>query len=246
MASGRHRSLFSVRVTARTGWRPRSCRMADLGFPTVTTTLMTYAGPVDDQALVTRTGGVPLVPAGFAWPRCATCGGPMQFLAQMLVDFPAAQGAAPDERVLSIFMCQNDPGLCDEWDPVAGGNRGLLFPRTGLAVAPVPEEGEVLLSETCGIDCAAADAAPYPEALSRWSQAHGRPVTDVLGQLGGAPWWLQDDETPVCPTCAQPLRFIAQLEEGHDHRTAINFGGGGCGYAFACPPCGEGSFLWQC
>lgn len=137
--------------------------MADPGSPTVTTTLMTYAGPVDDHALVTRTGGVPLVPAGFTWPRCAACSRSMQFLAQLLVNAPGtqeAEAAAVAECVLSVFMCQNDPGLCDEWDPVAGGNRGLLFPRAGLTPAPVSTKGETLLSETCDIDCTAIDAAP--------------------------------------------------------------------------------------
>jgi hypothetical protein len=223
--------------------------MADLGFPAVTTTLMTYAGPVDDHALVTRTGGVPLVPAGFTWPQCAACSGSMQFLAQLLVNAPGAHGAAAAavaECVLSVFMCQNDPGLCDEWDPVAGGNRALLFPRAGLTPAPVPAEGETLLSETCGIDCTAIDAVPYHAARGNWSQAYGRPLRDVLGQLGGVPSWLQHDETPACPSCAQPMSFMAQLEEGRDHRTAMNFGGGGCGYAFACASCREGSFLWQC
>ncbi|MET8766830.1 DUF1963 domain-containing protein [Streptomyces sp. NPDC004658] len=210
------------------------------------TTLMTYAGPVDDQALATRTGGVPLVPAGFVWPQCGACAGPMQFLAQLLVNASRTQGTAPAERILSIFMCQNDPGLCDEWDPVAGGNRALLFARTGLTAAPVPAEGETLLPETCGIDCTTADTAPYPEVRSRWSQAQGRPLRDVLGQLGGAPSWLQHDETPACPSCAEPMSFMAQLEEGRDHQTAMNFGGGGCGYAFACQPCEQGSFLWQC
>lgn len=135
---------------------------------------MTYAGPVDDHAPVTRTGGVPLVPAGFTWPQCAVCSGPMQFLAQLLVNIPGAQGteaAAEDECALSVFMCQNDPGLCDEWDPVAGGNRALLFPRARLTLAPVPAEGETLLSETCGIAHTAIDAVPYHEARSNWSQA---------------------------------------------------------------------------
>ncbi|MGX4694538.1 DUF1963 domain-containing protein [Streptomyces sp. JNUCC 63] len=213
------------------------------------TTLMTYAGPVDDHALVTRTGGVPLVPAGFTWPQCAACSGPMQFLAQLLANAPGTQGAeaaAVAECVLSVFMCRNDPGLCDEWDPVAGGNRALLFPCAGLTPAPVPAEGETVLSETCGIDCTAIDAVPYHEARSNWSQAYGRPLRDVLGQLGGVPSWLQHDETQACPSCAQPMSFMAQFEEGRDHRTAMNFGGGGCGYAFACVTCKEGSFLWQC
>ncbi|MEW1603326.1 DUF1963 domain-containing protein [Streptomyces sp. DH-12] len=211
----------------------------------MTTTLMTYAGPVDDRAPVTRTGGVPLVPAGFTWPRCAECAGPMQFLAQVPADAPGAQGAEAAEHVLSVFMCQNDPGLCDEWDPVAGGNRALVFPRAGLAPAPVPEEGETLLPETCGVDRTAVDAVSYSEARDRWAQASGRPVRDVLGGLGGAPAWLQGDETPVCPSCARAMSFVAQFEEGRDEGTAMNFGGGGCGYAFACVPCAEGAFLWQ-
>ncbi len=223
--------------------------MADLCFPTMTTTLMTYAGPVDDRAPVTRTGGVPLVPAGFTWPQCAACSGPMQFLAQLLVNAPGTQGAGPAasaECVLPVFMCQNDPGLCDEWDPVAGGNRALLFPRAGLTAAPVPAEGRTLLQETCGVDCTVTGAAPYHKARSHWSQAHGRPVRDVLGQLGGVPSWLRHDETPICPSCTRPMSFMAQLEEGRDYRTAMNFGGDGCGYVFACAPCREGSFLWQC
>lgn len=42
------------------------------------------------------------------------------------------------------------------------------------------------------------------------------------------------------------MSFMAQSEEGRDHRTEMNFGGGGCGYTSACAPCKEGSFLWQC
>jgi len=39
-------------------------------------------------------------------------------------------------------MCQNDPGLCVEWDLIAGGNRGAVVPRAGLTAAPVPAEGQ--------------------------------------------------------------------------------------------------------
>ena len=89
------------------------------------TTLMVHAGSAAAGAAVTRTGGVPLVPAGFSWPACRACEGPMQFLAQVMLG-----GLELDDRrgVLLIFMCQNDPGMCEEWDPVAGGNRALLLP----------------------------------------------------------------------------------------------------------------------
>lgn len=108
---------------------------------------MTYAGTTEPDAPTTRTGGVPLAPAGTTWPQCATCDGPMG---------------------------------------------------------------------------------------------------DVLGQLGGQPAWLQNDETPACPTCARQMRLVVQLEEGRDHATAMNFGGRGEAYAFACEPCAQAVFLWQC
>ena len=68
----------------------------------------------------------------------------------------------------------------------------------------------------------------------------------MLGQLAGAPSWLQGDETPVCAACQNRMRFVAQLEEGPDHNTAMNFGGG-CAYVFDCS-CGAatGKMLWQC
>ncbi|MFJ3219610.1 hypothetical protein ACIPLC_27290 [Kitasatospora sp. NPDC086801] len=115
---------------------------------------MTYAGTAEPDAPTTRTDGVPLAPAGASWPQCATCDGPMRFLAQVLLD--------------------------------------------------------------------------------------------DLGQLGGQPARLQNDETPACPTCARERRLVVQLKEGRDHATAMNFGGRGEAYAFACEPHAQAVFLWQC
>ncbi|MFI0786272.1 hypothetical protein ACH4Q6_11815 [Streptomyces lydicus] len=42
------------------------------------------------------------------------------------------------------------------------------------------------------------------------------------------------------------MPFVVQLEEGPDHGTAMNFGGAGSAYAFACEPGGRALFLWQC
>ncbi|ONI72408.1 hypothetical protein BWI15_20450 [Kribbella sp. ALI-6-A] len=196
------------------------------------TTLMTYAGPVADDAPTTRTGGVPLAPADFTWPTCAMCSGSMQFLAQVLTG----------EHAVAIFMCANDPGLCEEWDPAAGGNRALVFPASELAPAQVPAEGETRLPEASGIDLV-TDDAPYETAREQWAKTNGRPRREILGQLGGTPSWLQGDETPTCASCTQPMNLVAQLEQGLS-RTEMNFGGGS-GYAFACLPCAEATFLWQ-
>lgn len=206
----------------------------------VMTVLMVYAGAAADDAEVTRTGGIPLVPALFSWPVCGACGGPMQFLAQVML----ADLAVDEWRgVLSIFMCQNSPGMCEEWDAVAGGNQALAFAAGGLVPASVPVGPATMLGEVSAVQCVRV-SEDYDWARQAWPGREGRPSRDVLGQLGGEPSWVQADETPACPQCAKPMSFVVQLEEGH-YRTAANFGGGGCGYGFACQACGTAAFCWQ-
>jgi hypothetical protein len=107
----------------------------------------------------------------------------MQFLAQAGLADVEAGGAG----LLSIFMCQNDPGLCDEWDATAGGNRAFVFGGDAAHVPVPPVDGVTVLDETSAV----------------------------------------------------------RFEEGHDHRTAANFGGEGCGCGFRCRTCGTAAFLWQ-
>lgn len=227
------------------------------------TMLMTYGGPGEPEGPLTRTGGTPLAPAGTAWPHCATCDGPMQFLAQIVLDDldrPADRGDGrdgqdaqdgQDGRVMAIFMCQNEPGMCDEWSPTAGGNRALLFPAEGLAPMSAPAPGgndeEVLrLGAVNAVTLVSSPAADYGSAREEWAGRSGNEPRNVLGQLGGQPDWLQGDETPPCPACTHPMDLVAQFEEGPDHSTAMNFGGGGTAFAFTCAPCAEAAFLWQC
>ncbi|MBD0742862.1 hypothetical protein [Streptomyces sp. CBMA152] len=219
------------------------------------TTLMTYAGPGEADALVTRTGGVPLAPAGTAWPSCAECDGPMQFLTQILLDGqgrPITQDGTSADRVMAIFMCQNDPGMCEEWSPTAGGNQALLFTSDGLQPLPAPElepgedEDVLHLGAVNAVALAPFPSADYGSAREEWAGLGDNDLSNVLGQLGGEPDWLQHPETPTCPACTHPMDFVAQFEEGPDHTTAMNFGGCGSAYAFSCAPCVRAAFLWQC
>jgi hypothetical protein len=144
----------------------------------------------------------------------------MQFLAHL----PLETGA------ISVFFCQNDPGMCDDWDATAGGNRAFLFVDE-LRPAAVPAEGATLLGAVTALALHPDDApAEVP----------------VLGQWGGTPDWLQGDETPACPSCTSRMTFVAALEEGCHFATEANFGGGGRGFVFACQSCSEAAFLWQC
>ncbi|MFI5909648.1 hypothetical protein [Dactylosporangium sp. NPDC051541] len=198
--------------------------------------LLIYAGAADEHGPQLRTGGVPLAPAGFEWPQCRECGGAMQF-----------QGQAPLDGggLLSMFMCQNDPGLCDEWDATAGGNRAYLFGPDDLRPAMVPAEGATRLPEAQGATLEEVAGDDYFRAREEWAERAGQSPRQVLGQLGGEPGWLQGDETPACPSCDRPMSFVVQLEEGHEYRTAANYGGGGCAYGFVCRPCAGAAFLWQ-
>ncbi|MFI6941810.1 hypothetical protein ACIBI4_21265 [Streptomyces sp. NPDC050418] len=213
------------------------------------TQLMIHDGTAPAGADVPRTGGIPLAPAGFAWPVCgSSCGEPLQFFAHLPVE----------DGVLSVFVCQNDPGACEFWDAESGANRVYLFPRDGLRPVPVPEKGLTLLPVTSAIRThlvtvgpeeidPAEEAAPdaYDLARSGWRREPGERFgkqREVLGSLGGSPSYLEDDRVPGCPSCSGAMEFAAHLEEGLDSRAAMNLGGQ-LGYVFVCRACREGAFL---
>lgn len=149
----------------------------------------------------------------------------------------------PAKRVL-FFQCQNEPGMCEEWDPESGGNKAVVVEAEGArtSVKP-PRKGVTKLGGRWSGHIEMYSADSYSAAHIEVGDKRGY----VLGQLGGSPDWIQDDETPECPSCGRPMVLAAQLEEGPVHRTAMNFGGCGNAYVFVCPcPAGEARFLWQC
>ncbi|WP_406512953.1 YwqG family protein [Streptomyces sp. NBC_00161] len=216
-----------------------------------TTTLLVHDGSAAPDTPVTRIGGLPLAPSGTRWPTCAACSGPLQFIAQIVLD--GGRG------VLSVFMCANDPGMCGDWSATAGGNRAYLFPSAGLVPLPLPalptagdddedddeDEDVRQLGAVRTVERVTVAEPEYRLATKAWSEQSGRPANEVLGQLGGTADWLQNDETPDCTGCGRPMEFVARLDEGPDPLTAPNFGSGSA-YAHACEPCGRAAFLWQC
>ena len=50
-------------------------------------------------------------------------------------------------------------------------------------------------------------------------------------RLGGEPSWVQDDRTPRCPQCQQPMTFYGQLDSIGD---AFNIADCGLIYVFLC------------
>jgi len=123
--------------------------------------------------------------------------------------------------------------------------RSISISASRLTATQPPPGGETTLREVSTVRYVRMDGDDYGQARDRWAERQNRAPRDVLGQLGGVPWWIQSDETPRCPSCDEDMAFLVQLEEGHDWHTAANFGGGGCAYAFICQPCQEAAFLWQ-
>lgn len=59
-------------------------------------------------------------------------------------------------------------------------------------------------------------------------------------QVGGAPAWLQEAEFPICPECAEPMKFLAQL-----HLADVGAAIEGILYAFLCHECRLAATLYQ-
>ena len=205
------------------------------------TTLMIGLPETGEQATdQTMFGGMPSAPAGrLDWPTCSACGGNMEFQGQLRNE--------ADSTLLLVFMCQNDPGGCEEWDANEGGNKVLVVPANNLQLVDPPEDGETVRATRYGATLVESAEPDYDKARQRWADESGQSPHHVLGQIGGEPSWVQNEETPDCDACGKPMQLAAQLEEGPDHRTAMNFGSG-CGYVFRCG-CSQpalGKLLWQC
>lgn len=167
----------------------------------------------------------------------------MQFIAQIPLAECAEAVPGRSSQTLLIFQCQNDPGMCDDWDAESGGNRAIIVEAGQGGPLQVPE-GETLLPSESRLRFVTYQANAGESPDDAYCDALDEPGSKVVGKVGGNPLWLQDDETPNCE-CGARMSFICQLEcRGGG---GINFGDAGAGYAFVCPECNDqAKFLWQC
>ncbi|MFN8395469.1 MAG: hypothetical protein U0176_12570 [Bacteroidia bacterium] len=153
---------------------------------------------------------------------------------------------ATDRGMNLVFMCENDPGMCDDWDANGGGNKVIRMHPEDLIPMQIPANGDTLRPVEHGAALENVEAEDYDEAREQWCKQNGKAGREILGQMYGEPSWIQGDETPNCDECGQPMRHVAQIEQGPDWKTEMNFGGGGCAYLFDCACEGSAKFLWQC
>jgi hypothetical protein len=183
--------------------------------------------------LVTRVGGRPLAPAGFAWPLCGECGAAMQFLAQVRL-----RDADPSlsDRLLLLFACQAPPFLCSSGAPGSSANFAVCVGLDDLAPCEPPDEALHALRPVDGLIRRHFDGA-YDDA-----RAAVQPPDFVWGHVGD-PADSVSGFVPSCPTCQSPMRFVVQLEQGWDADTAMNFNGV-TAFAYVCPSCPDAAAIF--
>jgi hypothetical protein len=182
----------------------------------------------------TSFGGLPVkeTNSNIEWPKCKSCNAEMQYQGKIKTDIGLEM----------IFMCTNDPGMCDDWDAENGGNKVIIVNGENLEFFKPSNDNLSLREKEYGATIVEITAEDYDNARENWTGNK----RDVLGKLYGEPSWIQGDEIPICESCNKPMRFVAQLEEGPENKTAMNFGGGGVAYLFDCPDDKVAKFLWQC
>jgi hypothetical protein len=205
----------------------------------------------------TRIGGAPRAPKGTAWPSCATCGKPMQFVAQVRIA-DAGDAKIADGLVL-VFQCAGSDKGCDTWEANGGCNAAIVVPLDGLERLAAPAGAPALLPEVAGEVRTVESPPPKSEdryddnrrsQLDRAVQSIGGGAGMIvtrdgpwLGLAGGKPDWVQEDDTPKCSSCKKTMRFVAQFgDAGLDD---LVVGDAGQAYVFACQACRKAKFFWQ-
>jgi|CXWK01.1.fsa_nt_gi hypothetical protein len=204
-----------------------------------------------------KLGGNPVFVSHIEQPACKHCGQNMDFIGQIRLDSPLQ--LSNRYQMAYVFMCLgqlDERGwlVCPTWESFSGANMVLLQMDRGLALVPGTDarypDYRVALAATPEPDVDVSDS-DLDEDLSMqvaWAT-----------KIGGVPAWVQNNETPHCPHCGKPMRFVAQIDAEPDgplpadqslwpNVKLFDFGDVGIGYVFVCPgDCSsEGAFLWQC
>jgi hypothetical protein len=208
-----------------------------------------------------KLGGLPWGLRLSQWPTCRECGKSQSLLAQFVHD-PKRLDLGRPGRVMSVFQCNHDPGMCSTWEGGSGANACFVTePEDMIAgLAPLPSDSPIVEREArISGWLERDDGISKAEAAHFFSEAHflQLPESEIAKatmstKLGGVPHWIQSpDEAPKdgwqfigqldstysfldAPTVRAP-GVIEDMErwEGRSHYSqGPNFGDGGIAYLF--------------
>lgn len=184
------------------------------------------AGDLPAQAVPEdKFGGLPWGLAPDLWPKCSHCGKSQSLLAQLLHD-SVRLDLGREGRMLYVFQCNHDPGMCSTWEGGSGANACFIVEPERLtngfsklpADAPLVEnEVRVVgwLERDDGLPSSLKSSFFDDEAFNALSMETMRKVTSST-KLGGVPNWIQSpSEAPQ-----GGWEFVGQLDSTHSFLTA--------------------------
>lgn len=169
------------------------------------------SGPED------KLGGLPWGLPASLWPTCSECGKSQSLLAQFVHHAPRLDLGRPG-RVLSVFQCNHNPGMCSTWEGGSGANACIVTEPEDLTSTPgvLPNdspgiEREARITEWLERDDEIADE--QAELFFSSTEFFELPESDAAKptwstRLGSVPRWIQSpDEAPT-----EDWTFIGQLD----------------------------------
>ena len=178
------------------------------------------------QGLEDKLGGLPWgLPEGL-WPVCSSCDAPQSFLGQF-THHAERLDLGSEGRVLFLFMCNFDPGMCPSWEGGGGSNACLILPGdvlTNTLTAPPDDDVELetearvrrWLGHDDGIPENLYQSFFADESISSLPEEVTGKVTWST-RLGGVPRWMQSaDEGP-----GVGWRFVGQLDSTYSFYSPV-------------------------
>jgi len=156
--------------------------------------------------------------AGTAATQCPACGVTAIPILRLDLRDPLLAGLGLRRRTYPVHWCID----CCDWGPLFFDLATEEPTAIGATEPPLPTDHE---------------ESDLMERDVTLATAHRK----VASRIGGEPGWIQQDETPDCPRCGDPMAFVLQLAGTRD----IDFCDEGRLYSFACPHCSVSATLIQ-
>ena len=164
-----------------------------------------------------KLGGLPWGIGPNHWPTCRGCGKAQSLLAQF-VHHSVRLDLGRSGRVLSIFQCNHDPGMCATWEGGSGANACFVTEPEDIIpeMAVLPLDSPSVDREARVVEWIERDDGVAEEHAVRFfssSEFYDLPESELAKvtwstRLGSVPRWIQSpDEAPT-----DGWRFIGQLD----------------------------------
>lgn len=161
----------------------------------------------------TRMGGAPSAWTSAApWPKCERCGRALRFVGQIVGPLLLGDVALDAKEAVQVFACLDETSQCPSWEPLGPANaalvRKVVEETTVRAPGAAPFASFAVEPHPAFDDSAASGSAPSEQDDEAWAEAFAHGQHD---KLGGVPCAGNPPKVPVCATCNEPMRQLAQL-----------------------------------